>query len=395
MINRKKAGIISLVTLVGLGTYSITDILIPTLIMSKLRENQVKGIVSKVKGSSLTEGRDLYEYSKSNETSSTNAITVVPEVKTETKRLEDYIEEKEDPSQLNFSFDEMVLLGRLIPVKSTIEKGASFYGSDPVWFTQTLFGESNLFPLAYNKKTKDFGLTQEKMERYRHAMKILSDSNSKYYFGENLVDNIYNPKTNLITTLCLVKEIMDETGLTKEDTDALSAIYNKGFAGILKNGEFSEEAKTYLNYLKQLRPSLERVLQCFKYNDEEIGQINSRRIKEILSLYDPNATEYEEYDKMFSFYISNIDKEITFENRWEMAVMTNEAFNYFRVMKEVYYEKRDEELSTIYDSALNLKSYVKQYDVGGELEQYISATLDTVEKMREKCRLGGSTNGQI
>lgn len=377
---------------IGLGIFFLSNITIPAYIALKIQESQEKRLIEKA----LKRNDSFFDSSIPLESVSNNQLGLearIPNLfeKKSVKKLEEIVGEESNPAQLNFSLDENVLLGRLIPIKSIIEEQSDFYGVDPLWFTQILSAESFLFPLAYNEITKDYGLAQTNISRYEHAKMIILDPGSRYYSPESFVDNIYNPKTNLIATLSLVKENMDKFKLKKEDLEILSVLYNSGPAGFSDTGEFSKDAKDYLKYVNKFNPIIEKIVQCFKFTKEEKEKITNPLTKEILSLYDENISTREAYGDLFSFYMVKMDKKITSENLWERAVATKEAFFYFRIMKEIYGENNSSELEKIAKSASSLKDYVKDYPKT-ELHSYVYGLSNSIKEKMEDYKLEGSAN---
>lgn len=373
MTNLKKIGRGFIAGALGVGLFALSNITIPAYLSLKIQDYNEKKIISRalIKNGDNPQETFLTSILQPETESVSQQTNQIPE--RNPKKLEEILGTNSKVSQPDLNLDENVLLGRLIPVKSTIEEYSDFYDVDPLWFTQILAAESFLFPLAYNPITKDYGIAQINKSRYEYSKELTLNPKSDYYSDENLVNNIYDPETNLISTLSLVKESMDEFKIKKENLEVLSAVYNEGTGGLLPNGEFNEGAKVYLNYIKQFKPRIEEIVQCFNLSKDEIEKINNPRTKELLEIYQSNLTPQEGYEKLSDFYISEVDKSITPENIWERAVTLKEAFYSTRVLQEIYHEDCTKDFEKIFSYSNKLNNYVKQYPQS-EIYNYVNET---------------------
>jgi len=250
------------------------------------------------------------------------------------KSLESLLVSKSDKSPNSFAPEEIRLLARFVPVKRLIEEYAPLYRVDPVWYSRILIAESALNPTSYNDVSKDYGIAQLKKERYALAKKELLDFGSRYFAGRVFTDNIYNPETNLIYGLGLVRMNIDDNNIKNTDYDVLSVMYNLGYGGVDKNGNFNEAAKTYLSYINKKKTITTEIISAFSYAKTP-EKLTDERVKSILAIYSKGYSAEKAYDELLAFYMKEIRK--PYENEpWWVAVALDEAGQYANIMQKSY-----------------------------------------------------------
>ncbi|MCX6709419.1 MAG: transglycosylase SLT domain-containing protein [Candidatus Woesearchaeota archaeon] len=337
----RRAFSVTVASILGAGIIYAANIGVPSLIIKNVNLKKAMESVTIVaeaeRNSEVPESTGISEINDDYPNDITKLFTKrerLIDISYEVKNLENILIDKSDKSPNEFQPEEIRLLARFVPIKSLIEKYAPLYRIDPIWYSRILIAESALNPTSYNEISKDYGIAQLKKERYELAEKELLDLDSRYFSGRSFTDNIYNPETNLIFGLGLVRMNIDDNALKNTDYDVLSVMYNLGYSGIDKNGNFNEAAKTYLSYINKKKTITSEIISAFSYAKTP-EKITDARVKAILSIYSKGYSTEKAYDEILSFYMKEIKK--PYENEpWWLAVTLDEAGAYANTMQKAY-----------------------------------------------------------
>lgn len=319
--------------LVGAAIFTLGDLIIPTLISLKINDYQQK----------------IAEAQKRN--SFNTAVLIISKIEDQVPN--DLAATKTEPPPITkYDYDDdAILLGRFLPIKVIVEKYTAYYNIDTLWYCQTLFEESNLDPIAFNSTTKDYGISQEKKATFEEARAIALDKTNVYCFNSDLPDNIYNPESNIITSLIFVKsKLINEFRIPEENKNLLSAVYNLGYNAITPNGKLSNDSINYISLVEARKIIVKRILQYFK---SERSLIQNKRIKELLDLYNPNLNTQQMYHVVFTYYLSKLTDDA---KPWEGTIALSESLNYFRILDKGYNEKNENDFEEIYHFYLRFKT---------------------------------------
>lgn len=332
----KKVIIGLLIGLIGVVIFVLGDLVIPTFISLRISEYQSK----------------IFENQKRNNFD--KAILIMSKIRgpsTEDIQVTvNTVSEEVKPVVTKYDYDDdVVLIGRFLPIKVIIEKYTSRYNVNILWYCQTLFEESNIDPVAYNPDTKDYGISQEKKATFEEARTLALDKTNIYYSGVDLPDNIYNPESNIISSLIFVRsKLINEFKIPIGNEKLLSAVYNLGYNAITPNGELSNGSITYINLVESRKSIVKRIFEYFKSSENQ-----NKSIKELLSLYNPDLTPRQMYHVVFSYYLSKLTDDVTL---WSGAIVLSESLNYFKILDEGYGEQNRDSFEKIYQFYLKFKT---------------------------------------
>jgi soluble lytic murein transglycosylase-like protein len=375
-LTKKAIGFVSAFIVGGVIIYS-GNLLIPRKIIDLFDTYQAKKEVVQLaeseRGSHQQESLNTQEISNDSQNDITKVLKIfsAPErlvdIPYEQQSLEDLLPDKSTKNPNDFVLEEIRHLARLVPVKRLIEEYAPLYRVDPIWYAKIMLAESGLSPVAYNENTKDYGIAQLKRDRYDLAKQQVLDPKSRYYVGStNLLDDIYNPDTNLIFGLALVRMDIDNNHLKNTDYDVISVLYNMGYSGIGEDGKFNKSAQAYLKYINSQKTITNTVIGAFRYEKENPKSITDPRVKAIFAIYEKNYSVEGSYNALLSFYMKEIEKPYKNE-QWWLAGALDESAHYADILQKVYHKDEKANLEKIVRIAKEAQAYP-----GTELGDYLS-----------------------